>query len=432
MNKRDLENKIRSAFDSSAPDLKERIIESCKATDQTHERANKRARVVALPALRRALTVAASLVLVLSVVILLALRGIGPVTPKVDSYVYIDVNPSLVIGLDKDDNVLECTVGNDDAKELLETLELKGETLESALGSIVGAMHEGGYLDGDTNSILVSVDSKNEDRITDLIDDIEASITTYTESAEIVCTVISQSVSANDELKQRAEAAGISVGKMHFVDRMIDGLKELDDIGELGDLSEINPEDLFDMSISDLNTVFDKVNEKLPNKPDNPNKPDDPGKPDDPTPDDPTPDNPKPDDPTPDDPKPDDPTPDDPTPDDPTPDDPTPDDPKPDDPIDPDDPDDPEDPLEPIDPDKINPAILNRIEKVLDEVGIEIEDIVDYSIGLGNFNDEGEVRPAYVVTVYTVDLVKYVGRIDMLTGEVIDIVEMTYDISELD
>lgn len=255
---RDLKSKIIEAFECETPDLRERIIASCEkeaqlpGLDAQADFVSKPARLPKKGAvLKWAAACAACLVLFVSGLLtgLLIPDGEGDPIPPAEAaaFVYLDVNPSVELRVDSENNVLECLAANDDAEELLASLKLCGVDMNTALTAITGAMYVNGYLSIDSNSILVSVDASDDEATSALLTDITENINTVFEKSTLECSVIAQGVKVNDELKQRAEENGVSVGKMHFVDKVI---------SEMGAFSDEDVSDLVNMSIKDLNSMY--------------------------------------------------------------------------------------------------------------------------------------------------------------------------------
>ena len=258
MKTRDLKNIITEAFECDAPDLRARIIASCEKEAQlpaldTEIKPEKRSSRLPQRSVvfKWAAACAACLVLFVSGLLtgLLIPDGEGDPIPPAEAaaFVYLDVNPSVELRVDSENNVLECLAANDDAEELLSGLKLCGVDMNTALTAITGAMYVNGYLSVDSNSILVSVDASDDETTSALLTDITENINTVFEKSTLECSVIAQGVKVDDELKQRAEENGVSVGKMHFVDKVI---------SEMGTFSDEDVSDLVNMSIKDLNSMY--------------------------------------------------------------------------------------------------------------------------------------------------------------------------------
>lgn len=134
-------NKIEKAFLKVNADdaLKERIFENVTAemhkqrtmtgnVEKSRSSASKKSGYA-----RRLTAVAAVLI------VALALAGGGyHAYAKPVSYITIDVNPSLEIGINRWDRVVECTGFNSDGKELLERMDIKGMDYRSAMEELIG------------------------------------------------------------------------------------------------------------------------------------------------------------------------------------------------------------------------------------------------------------------------------------------------------
>ncbi|MDY3846001.1 MAG: hypothetical protein SOZ62_03725 [Eubacteriales bacterium] len=154
----------------------------------------------------------------------------------------LDVNPGVRIYV-----IVACLSTNEDAKAILAGLKLECVDMNTALTAIVGSMYMNGYLTEDSNSILISVNGKDEETTDILLSDITSKINTVFENSGLECSIIAQSVKVDDDLKHRAQENGVSVGKMHLVDKMV---------GEMDDFCAEDAPDLADMSIKELNLIY--------------------------------------------------------------------------------------------------------------------------------------------------------------------------------
>lgn len=167
-----------------------------------------------------------------------------------EASIYLDVNPSIEIQVDEDNYVIECVAGNKDGEKILHNMELNGVEIDTALYAIVGSMYTNGYLNSKTNSILVSVDNyNNEDSI--LLDDISKQIdNVFKENEDMECSIIAQKIESDDDLKDRAEQYGISIGKMHLIEKII----SKSDV-----YTEDNIEELAQMTIHELDLIYQSI-----------------------------------------------------------------------------------------------------------------------------------------------------------------------------
>ena len=66
-----------------------------------------------------------------------------------DSIVGLDVNPSVELSINRKERVLKADALNEDARTILQGMDLKGVELNVAVNAIVGSMVSNGYLDSD-------------------------------------------------------------------------------------------------------------------------------------------------------------------------------------------------------------------------------------------------------------------------------------------
>ncbi|MDD2489958.1 MAG: hypothetical protein PHY26_01720, partial [Bacilli bacterium] len=75
------------------------------------------------------------------------------------NYIMIDINPSVQLGVNEDDKVVEVVALNEDADILLSDMNLEDMELEEAVDSIVDEAVEIGYIDEFSNENQVVVSS---------------------------------------------------------------------------------------------------------------------------------------------------------------------------------------------------------------------------------------------------------------------------------
>ena len=245
--KKDLKEKIRSAYENETPDLRASVLAACERETQLPALADeKNSRTQ--PVFFRRLVAVASCVIVFGVGLLIGrFIPLPVVSPTAETQVYIDVNPSLELSLDGENTVLSCTAANEDAEAVLSGMELSGVGLKTALNAIVGAMYVQGYLTAEDNSMLVSVDANGVEDTNGLLSYITNEVNEVFAQSEMECAIIAQGVRADDELKQRAKDEGVSVGKLHLVDKMV---------GSMDDLTDEDVSELARLSIKDLNLMY--------------------------------------------------------------------------------------------------------------------------------------------------------------------------------
>lgn len=143
MKNKDIEKLLRQTKLAPSEKLKGSVLADSAAIPSTSQAPKKRARILRfVPAVA---ALAACLLLVL---------GIGLYN---ESYtqIYIDINPSLELTLNRFNIVNGVRYINEDAESAFSTVNVKGKTAESALSSIMTSLNEQAYFDGD-NELYIS------------------------------------------------------------------------------------------------------------------------------------------------------------------------------------------------------------------------------------------------------------------------------------
>ena len=240
---KDFKNEIKNAYSNEAPDLLLKIKEKCEEIEQLPNEYELKVPSKKPLILKRAL-LSICCVMVFFIGIIIGHFTLNNTSNYSETSIYLDVNPSIEIQLDNNDNVYKCIAVNSDAEAILEDIDLKGIKLNTALNAIVGALYSNGYLSSESNSILVGLNNKDDtllQNVTNEINDI------FSKNNNINCAIIGQSFSPTDDMKRRAKECGVSISKIHLVDKIIRDNNMLDD-EDMHDLSK--------MPIRDLNVMY--------------------------------------------------------------------------------------------------------------------------------------------------------------------------------
>ncbi len=142
-------------------------------------------------------------------------------SPLVSAIIYLDVNPSITIEVDKNNKVIKVSANNDDGSVILEDMDLKNKEADEAVDIIIEAMVKNGYLTNDKNALLISVDSKDEEHSSSLEQKISQSagktIATYLDKSIILC----QSINTDDDDKDMADKYNITPGKAALIKKLV-------------------------------------------------------------------------------------------------------------------------------------------------------------------------------------------------------------------
>ncbi len=236
MTNREAESRIKKAVEACTPDVLDRVISQC--TD-------KKGDVIVMTRknnnfVRKFAAVAAALI------VLVGAGAFGynyhTATNTVASIVSIDVNPGVEMTLNKNAKVLEAKALNNDATKVLEGLELKGTDANTATNAIVGSLLKNGYIDELANSILISVEDKDNARGEKLQNELTKEINTTLEKASASAAILAQHTdSKNDKV---AEEYGISAGKAALIEKIIAANPTY------------NKEELAKLSVNELNLII--------------------------------------------------------------------------------------------------------------------------------------------------------------------------------
>ncbi|MCR5293907.1 MAG: hypothetical protein K6E30_01870 [Lachnospiraceae bacterium] len=136
------------------------------------------------------------------------------------STVYVDVNPSICLSLNRKDQVTGAVSLNDDAATVLDGVTLKGKDVSSAVDLLLDRMVEDGYLTEENDLVLISVENENTSAGENLRDSLTESAYEKLAGSLGGGRVLGQEFHMDDSLKERSRELGISPGKARLIDRM--------------------------------------------------------------------------------------------------------------------------------------------------------------------------------------------------------------------
>ena len=187
----------------------------------------------------------------------------APVALSTNTYVCIDINPSVAITLDESNNVVAVKPHNKDGAILLFGESLVGMSLEDACDRIIMLSWKLGYLQsgGDVN-LTIAGDDKDKERA--IGQDLLVKIDTYLQANSIYANVVD---SVDENLKGLAQKYGVSQGKMALVQKVCQAsgmsVKKAVKLS-LDDLNDIL-EDLEEEGIVEAESQLDQYKQQLQN-----------------------------------------------------------------------------------------------------------------------------------------------------------------------
>lgn len=212
MRDQELEQRLRTAAEHAAPDPLERILASCGTQKGTviYMTDNKKKRWGSLAAA--------------AVLAVLLCGGFGlhgwQAAHAVASVVSLDVNPSIQLQVNRKEKVLSAEALNEDAKVILDGMDLRDAQLNVAVNAIVGSLLQHGYLDSLSSAILISVEDNDAQRAARLETALAAEVDAALYNAAAGAAVLSQVVAYDAGLETRAQTNSISVGKAALIQQV--------------------------------------------------------------------------------------------------------------------------------------------------------------------------------------------------------------------
>jgi hypothetical protein len=169
------------------------------------------------------------------------------------SYIAVDINPSIILTTNPWDKVVEVEALNEDAETLLVDLVLIGLQADEAIELIIAEATEMGYIDLLAEGEVAMVTAYNRDRVDEkLSEKIRDRVQDRLEKREMAVNVVGHEAVA--EQKELANELGVTLGKVLFVQKMMEKYPEL------------GGDELYTMSIKDIMIKIKDLRGKGPDK----------------------------------------------------------------------------------------------------------------------------------------------------------------------
>lgn len=216
MKQTNIEDKIRTAVMHSVPDVLDSILSDCEEQKGNVIKMNTRDKV------KYSWLKSIGAVVVAFAVIAAGITGYGMLgANSVDSVISFDVNPSLEIKVNKNEKVLEVNPLNEDARTIVGNMDFKDTDLEITVNALIGSMLNNGYIDEVANSILISVESRNETKGATLQAKLAEEIEKLLQASSIDGAIVSQTLLDDDDLKALADENHITRGKAQLIRQLV-------------------------------------------------------------------------------------------------------------------------------------------------------------------------------------------------------------------
>lgn len=253
MNRHDIERSLRNSIEQETPDLLADLMTASvkKLSGEDYIVKQRPVRNVSVPGRFAAALGSVAMICLICLAFLTGQGGNTVWTAGDDTFISIDVNPSIEMMADENNMVTELRGLNEDGRIVLQAVEDSGP-LDEVVPSLVEAMTEQGYLKPEIeNSILVSVENKDAKKADDIKGRITDDIYQALDKTEISSIVLTRDVTKTRELEREAEALNISVGKMSLIQDLAEKDSGLDvqqmaemSIGDISDLAQERRVDL--------------------------------------------------------------------------------------------------------------------------------------------------------------------------------------------
>jgi hypothetical protein len=153
-------------------------------------------------------------------VILLALPVGGYAFYKTPtSYVSVDINPSVELGINAFGKVVTVTAYNEDGETVIAGLPLINSSVESAVSQIIKAASRSGYIKDDGSTFIsVTAETNNEQKAQELEQDARDGAEDAIESEDDTATIETDTIAL--DRREEAIALGITPGKLHLIQKL--------------------------------------------------------------------------------------------------------------------------------------------------------------------------------------------------------------------
>ena len=138
-----------------------------------------------------------------------------------DATIYLDVNPSVSVDVNRMGRVLDAAADNEDGRILLDQMNLRNADIDAAMSELLTSMVRHGYLSRAQNTLLLSVSGRNEKRTEALrqriSSDAEQALSTLLGQG----IILEQNVDPDDAADEISEHYGITPGKAALILKLL-------------------------------------------------------------------------------------------------------------------------------------------------------------------------------------------------------------------
>ena len=183
--------------------------------------------------------------LICGTMLMVFLSGCGSNTAsKTETIVTMDVNPSIQFELNQDDEVVGLSAGNEDAKKILEKVDVEDDDANKAVDKIVDSLVDEGHLSTENNTVLLSVDNDDDDKRIELEQKLGETIQSSLKENSIDGAIFSQDMDIDDDVESLIKKYDISYGKATLIEKILDENDDNQKAYKVEDLVKLNAQEL--------------------------------------------------------------------------------------------------------------------------------------------------------------------------------------------
>ncbi|MGN0467168.1 MAG: PepSY domain-containing protein [Acutalibacteraceae bacterium] len=245
MHDKDIEKQLRREVEEATPDVLDKILKKSKEENGVT--------IVAMPQKKKNRNYFKAAISVAAVIVLVFIGSFAFLSNQTTATcrVEFNVNPCVVLEIDKNERVADVSAENDDAKIILDDMDLIGTDMDVAVNALMFSMIKHGYIDEMTNSVLVSVSDNGDVDYQSISQHIVNNVNEVFSKSAIEGCVMIQSVHNDDEISSIANQYGISEGKAALIKNLVDN-----------NLTAFSYDALSKLSINEINILMNESNEK--------------------------------------------------------------------------------------------------------------------------------------------------------------------------
>ena len=135
------------------------------------------------------------------------------------SYLSLDINPSVELGVNSFDKVVEVEAYNEDGEKILEGVDVLGSNVSDAVNTLVSSAADNGYIAEDGSTVVsVTSETDNTNTATELETEAENGANKALEESEKEAVINKDNVAL--ARRDEARALGITPGKLNLINKL--------------------------------------------------------------------------------------------------------------------------------------------------------------------------------------------------------------------